>query len=413
MSAASVDLFSSAFWLAAAAAWSLLTPLTRPAARQLALALVNVGFLLALIKLRTLGAIAGVVLLHALLKACAGAEPSSGSPATSAEARRGLRVSRLRRPLLALRVIFAASLAVFCFHKLPLPVAGSKPLELLESLLGAIGFSYVLLRIIDVARSVHAGQQRAPSLLELFNYLLPFHMLAAGPIQSYDDYVAGASATPPAPSPVRVLRGVERVAFGMFKKYAVAYSIERLLLTSFMADGAYFVLEMHLYLLWFYIDFSAYSDVAVGLGQLLGVRTPENFNRPYLARNMIEFWERWHITLGEWIRRHLYVPIQLAWVRKTGGRRQLAISLVSVAAAFTISGAWHGLSLPFLIWGAMHGVGVMIATLYRQVLTRRLGKKGVKAYLGRRWIRVVATFITLEWVAASLVVVGWHWGFRR
>jgi D-alanyl-lipoteichoic acid acyltransferase DltB (MBOAT superfamily) len=384
----SVDLFSASFWLAAAAAWLLLTPLARPAARQLAFALVNFGFLLALIKLRTLGAVAGVVLLHTLLRACAGQ----------------------RHPLLALRVAIAASVVVFCFHKLPLPTAGHKPLELLKSLLGAIGFSYVLLRTVDVARSVHARSQPPPSLPALFNYLMPFHMLAAGPIQSYDDFAAAAAAPPPPLSAVQALRGVERVAFGMFKKYVIAYSIERLLLTSFMADGAYFVFEAQLYLLWFYIDFSAYSDVAVGLGQLLGVRTPENFDRPYLARNMIEFWERWHITLGQWVRRNLYVPIQLAWVRETGGRHQLAISLVSVAVAFTISGAWHGLTLPFLIWGVMHGVGVMVATYYRHVLTQRLGKKGVRAYLARPWIRVLASAITLEWVAASLVVVGWHGG---
>jgi D-alanyl-lipoteichoic acid acyltransferase DltB (MBOAT superfamily) len=391
VSPASVDLFSASFWLAAAVAVLLLTPLTRVFPRQLGFALVNVGFLLALIKLRTLGAIVGVVLLHALLRACA--DPKRGS--------------------LVLRVVIAGGVAVFCFHKLPLPAASAKPVALLESMLGAIGFSYVLLRMVDVARTVYAGRQPPPGLVGLFNYLMPFHMLAAGPIQAYDDFVAGLAAPAPAPSAVNVLSGVERVAFGMFKKFVVAYSIERLFLTAFMADGWYFVLEMHLYLLWFYIDFSAYSDVAVGLGQLMGVRTPENFNRPYLARNMIEFWERWHITLGDWIRRHLYVPIQLAWVRRTGGRYQLGISLVSVAAAFTISGAWHGLTLPFLIWGVMHGVGVMIATLYRHVLTRRLGKKGVKAYLERPWIRVVATFVTLEWVAASLVVVGWHWEFRR
>jgi D-alanyl-lipoteichoic acid acyltransferase DltB (MBOAT superfamily) len=300
---------------------------------------------------------------------------------------------------------------VFCFHKLPMPTAGHKPLVLLESLLNAIGFSYVLLRSIDVARSVYSKSQPPPSVPALFNYLMPFHMLAAGPIQSYDDFAAGAAAPPPALTSVQVLRCVERVVFGMFKKYVVAYSIERLLLTSFMANGAYFILEVHLYLLWFYVDFSAYSDVAVGLGQLMGVRTPENFDRPYLSRNMIEFWERWHITLGQWVRRHLYIPIQLAWVRKTGGRRQLAISLVSVAAAFTISGAWHGLSFPFLIWGVMHGLGVMVATFYRHWLTQRLGKKGVKAYLARPWIRALAITITLEWVAASLVVVGWHWGF--
>jgi D-alanyl-lipoteichoic acid acyltransferase DltB (MBOAT superfamily) len=386
-----IDLFAAPFWLAVAAALLLVTPLARARDRQLAFCFVNLAFLAIIIKGRTLGVMGGVALAYALLRLSA--PPRAGR--------------------IAFGALLAGCLGLFALYKTPalLPATGFP--KLFMSMLAAIGFSYVFLRAIDVARAVHGGRHPAPSIVWLFNYLVPFHMLAAGPIQAYDDFVTHTQRVPSPLSARGALEGVERIVFGLFKKYVIAYAIERLFLTEFMADGWYFLLEVHLYALWFYIDFSAYSDIAAGLGKLMGIHTPENFNRPYLSRNMIDFWERWHITLGDWIRRNLYIVIQLELVRRSRARHQLLISLVSVALAFSLSGLWHGLTRPFFIWGLMHGVGVMVANLYRHILLRRLGKKGLRTYMQNPAIRVAATFVTLEWVAASLVVVGWHWGFRR
>ena len=122
-------------------------------------------------------------------------------------------------------------------------------------------------------------------------------MLAAGPIQSYDDFAA-QPALPSALRPVEALAAFERIAAGLFKKYVVANLVLQLFLTDYRSAGPYVLLEAQLTYIWLYLDFSAYSDMAVGVGRLLGVATPENFNRPYLARNVIDFWERWHISLS-------------------------------------------------------------------------------------------------------------------
>ncbi len=100
----------------------------------------------------------------------------------------------------------------------------------------------------------------------------------------------------------------DRIASGLFKKYVLANLIKRLFLTDYRSAGLYVLLEVQLTFIWLYLDFSAYSDVAVGVGRLMGVATPENFNRPYLARNIIEFWERWHISLSQFIRRNIFIP---------------------------------------------------------------------------------------------------------
>ena len=127
----------------------------------------------------------------------------------------------------------------------------------------------------------------------------------------------------PRPERDRALVALERITSGLFKKYILANFIDRLFLTGFHARGPYFLLELQLNFLWLYLDFSAYSDVAIGLGSLLGIATPENFNRPLFARNLIEFWERWHITLSRFIRKHLFIPIQLALMRRTEGKAPL------------------------------------------------------------------------------------------
>src|SRR5262249_12038953 len=143
------------------------------------------------------------------------------------------------------------------------------------------------------------------------NYLLPFHMLAAGPIQAYDDF-AQQPALPKLATLRDVLMGMERIAAGLFKKFVLAYCLQKLFLTDFHADGPYFLIELQVFYVWLYLDFSAYSDIAVGVGTLIGVATPENFNHPLIARNTIDFWDRWHMSLSQFIRRNLFIPVQMS-----------------------------------------------------------------------------------------------------
>ena len=194
----------------------------------------------------------------------------------------------------------AAVLGLFLLHKLPHAAAGVGA-ERAEPILAAIGFSYVALRLIDATRAIRDDRLPSPDLPMTLNYLLPFHMLAAGPIQTYEEFIS-QPAVPPALTPRPGLGRAGAYHFGSVQK---VYS--RQLHRSTLPDrlprrGPYFLLELQLNFLWLYLDFSAYSDVAIGLGSLLGIATPENFNRPLFARNLIEFWERWHITLSRFIR---------------------------------------------------------------------------------------------------------------
>lgn len=375
----SVDLGTPLFWAFLVVALVLIMPLRHAGLRWWTIAAVNVGFVAALVGAR--GAALALVLCGVIYLGC-----------------RALGRGALRVP--AIWGVGLASAALFLCHKTSF---GPAPLK---QVLGAIGFSYVALRTVELTRAVYEGAQPAPNLPKTIAYLLPFHMLAAGPIQSYADFAAqpdvseklGLRAT---------LDGVELVVHGLFKKFVLAHAIDAVLLTHFHQGGAYFLLELQAFYLWVYLDFSAYSDIALGIGRLLGIATPRNFDRPLSSRNLIEFWERWHISLSQFIRNNVFIPLQLLGMRATDGARPLLIASLAFSASFLLCGLWHALSLKFLSWGAMHAFGLVVCNAYKHTLRKRLGRAGVAAYMQRPVVRWLATALTFEYVALSLAFVAY------
>lgn len=289
-------------------------------------------------------------------------------------------------------------LAAFIVHKLQNP---PDILSAPKTVFAAIGLSYIFLRGIEYLRASLDGHVSGTSLADTVNYLLPFHMLAAGPVMPYADFKQRPLPTVPFDRE-QALQAVERIVGGLFKKFVLAGTIETVFLTGFKDDGPYFLLEMQMYYLYIYLDFSAYTDIAVGLGRLLGVATPENFNRPLLARNIIAFWERWHMSLSQFIRRNIFIPIQLMGSRKTKGRHALLVSCSAFGVSFLLCGLWHGINLRFLLWGVGHAAAVIVCNVYRHVLIAKLGRKEAAAFSDHLAVRMVSTVLTFEFVALSL-----------
>jgi D-alanyl-lipoteichoic acid acyltransferase DltB (MBOAT superfamily) len=377
MNGSLIALNAAPFWLMCVAATAVLVPLTRAWARRWALASLNLGFLTLLLGWDAIGLIAAVLAAHMLLR-------EAGRPGVGGWAALALALG---------------TLGLFVLHKRP-PETYQLGLAAPVRVLSLIGFSYVALRLVEVLRAVWERRHPAPDLPALVNYLLPFHMLAAGPIQAYDDF-ARQPAVPEQATPRQVLEGVERIARGVFKKFVVAFILQKLFLTDFQSNGLFFVIELQVFFVWLYLDFSAYSDIAMGVGALIGVPTPENFNRPLLARNMVDFWERWHISLSQFIRRNLFIPIQMALMRRTDARWPLLCSVAAISVSFVLCGLWHGLSLSFLAWGVMHATGLVVSHVYGHVLQKTLGTKRLKAYRANLWIHGLATAVTFEFVACS------------
>ncbi len=380
-----IDMSTPGFWLVALFAVALLTPITHGPLRRWVWAGINLLFIAWLLQLRVIEVAIGLVMAYLALRLLA--------------------CKAWRAPIAVIGLLGIA--ALFVIHKLP-ALSEQFGTGIVNPLLLAVGYSYLFLRLIDAARVVYEGGRAPPDLISTVNYLVPFHMLAAGPIQSYEDF----TDQPPVPKPlssIETLEAVERIALGLFKKFVVAYMIRKLFLTDFYVGGPYLLFEVQMHYLWIYLDFSAYSDLAVGIGRLMGVHTPENFDRPYVARNMIDFWDRWHISLSQWIRRNLFIPIQLSLARRTGGKRSLLIATFAFTVSFLLCGLWHGISWPFFAWGAMHALGLVVTNAYRHWLTKRLGRKGVRAYKEKLIYRLLAQFGTFQYVAFSLLIISYPW----
>ena len=376
-----VELNKFAFWFVCGVALLLLAPVRSFALRKLIQAGVNVAFLVFLLRMQSIALLLAIGGTWLAIQLVARAE---------------------NRAVFTAFAGFAVG-ALFFLHKLPEIAAGLAG-DGLVRVLAAIGYSYVALRIIEVLRAVFDRRHPAADFVSLVNYLLPFHMLAAGPIQSYDDFMKHA-AEQFEPTPKTVLVGLELIASGLFMKFVLADLIQKLFLTNFESSGYYFFLEMQLTFVWVYLDFSAYSSIALGIGMLLGISTPVNFNRPLLARNLVDFWDRWHISLSLFIRRNIYIPLQVFLMRRDEGRSPLLSAAVAITIAFVLCGLWHGIGIGFLIWGLIQAGGLIVTRVYGQALQTRLGRDGVRSYLANQWFRTAAILLTFETQAIALLAL--------
>jgi len=250
-----------------------------------------------------------------------------------------------------------------------------------------IGISFftfqALSYIIDVYQGKMEGQRK---LTHIALYISLFPQLIAGPIVRYTDIASEIAKR--SISLDDFLYGVRRFIIGFAKKMIIANSMGELADQIMgLSYGNYTALLAWIgaiaYTLQIYYDFSGYSDMAIGLGRMLGFHFPENFKFPYISRSIREFWTRWHITLSSWFKDYLYIPAG-------GNRISPARTYMNLLLVFFLCGLWHGASWNFIIWGFFHGIFIVIE------------QKGVSKLLSRLWRPLqhfyVLMIVILAWV---------------
>lgn len=281
-----------------------------------------------------------------------------------------LRVARDRSRPLGLGLLLAAVVAAFVAHKLNVdhaafgrgPSAGRAAHVL--GLLVAVSFSYVALRVVDLAVGVLHRGQPLQDPLSCAGFLTPFHMLLSGPVNRWEEHAAADVAEAPGPTPERLVAGLDLVATGLVYKYVVAEHLRRFWFGEAPLDVAAWVDTAYL-LVYTFFDFAGYSCVALGVGRLLGVPTPENFRAPFLAPTATEFFTRWHASLGGFVQRTIYTPLQLTLVRRFGVKRAVWAGLLALATSWLFVGLWHRLSLRFLAYGLLMAAWIWLEKLVR------------------------------------------------
>ena len=280
-----------------------------------------------------------------------------------------------------------------------------------SSTAGFIAVSYFLLRALSLWFDLYKCRlTEAPTLLGTLNYLLFFPTLVSGPIDRYGRFRQNFTAPPLLDASVLEMvlwRGV----LGLFKKVVLADSLISLAYPAgpgalqhlqSMSCGEVWV-AFYAYAARIYLDFSGYSDLAIAMGLSLGVRVPENFNAPYLARNITEFWRRWHITLSEWLRDYIFLPTGLFLTRGMLRGQSISAGFCAAFLAFSLCGLWHGLEWHFLIWGMMHGIWVFGHKIYmdwvRSQQPSALFPK-IRESIGYHGAAVILTFhgVAFSWV---------------
>jgi D-alanyl-lipoteichoic acid acyltransferase DltB (MBOAT superfamily) len=220
-----------------------------------------------------------------------------------------------------------------------------------------VGISFFTFHGISYVVDLYRGKLVRPAnFLNMLLYLSFFPQLVAGPIVRAAHFLPQL-VTRPDPRDIKATRAFLLILGGLFKKVVIAnYLATDLVDDIFLDPSRYGALDLLLasygYAVQIYCDFSAYTDIAIGIAALLGYRFPQNFDQPYRALGLRNFWERWHISLSSWLRDYLYIPLG----GNTGGRRRHFINL---ALTMLLGGLWHGAAWNFVIWGGLHG-GLLI-----------------------------------------------------
>ncbi|MEO8351805.1 MAG: D-alanyl-lipoteichoic acid biosynthesis protein DltB, partial [Chthoniobacteraceae bacterium] len=246
---------------------------------------------------------------------------------------------------------------VLVLSLLPLATAKFVPLLSPGSLFGFLGISYVSFRALDVLFSIHDGVIEALEPGTYFAFLFFWPTVSAGPIDRYRRFSQDLARHRTRAEFLDDLNTtVEHVFRGFLYKFLIAALIRTFWMDRIPAspDPSEMIAYMYAYSLYLFFDFAGYSAFAVGVSHLFGIRTPENFHIPFLARNIREFWNRWHISLSFWFRDHVYMRFLLAAAKGKWFTSRHTAAYLGLWLTFGLMGIWHGLEPHYLLYGAYH-----------------------------------------------------------
>ena len=275
--------------------------------------------------------------------------------------------------------------------------------------IGFIGLSYLNFKAIQMIIEIYDGAIKEVKFSILVYFLLFFPTLSSGPIDRFrrfeedlnkkidkneylDDYL---------------YIGLRKIIIGLGYKFVIAYIINTMWMSKISADITFIngLNYMYAYSLYLFFDFAGYSSFAVGTSYVLGIKTPDNFNKPFLSKDMKEFWTRWHISLSKWFGDYLYSRIVLNSMRKKRFKSRFTASHVAQIITMFVMGIWHGLSVFYIIYGLYQG-GVLVAT---DIIQRKW--KFYKKHKKEKWFQYTQIVINFNVACFGLFLFS-GWLFR-
>ena len=288
---------------------------------------------------------------------------------------------------------FFSTWAEYLFMEAGLNITWSIP-----EIIFPIGISFFTFQGLSYSIDAYRDRgQTVDSYLDVLLFVSFFPTVLSGPIMRARDFIPQLYRT--GHDPRRFQEGFALILSGLFKKVVIAsYLSEHIVRQVFQVPENYssvaVLAAIYAYSIQIYCDFSGYTDLALGIGRLLGYRLPDNFLSPYRAVNMQDFWRRWHISLSTWLRDYLYISLG-------GNRRGSGRKYVNLMITMVLGGLWHGAHSRFIIWGALHGLGLVITHIYQDLMRRLHGsRRNREPGRAGKFISWLATFnvVSFLWV---------------
>ena len=283
-----------------------------------------------------------------------------------------------------------------------------------------LGFSYIAFRLIHALRDRQMERLPAISLPEFATYVIFYPALAAGPIDRAERFTQDLRRDFSLTQDETLVAG-QRIFLGLFKKFVIADTLALIALNDALATqvrttGWMWVI-VYAYAFQIYFDFSGYTDIAIGIARLVGIKLPENFAAPYTKPNLTQFWNSWHMSLTQWFRAYFFNPFN-RWMR---GLKQIpawVMILVGQMTTMLFIGLWHGITLNFILWGLWHGIGLFLQNRWSEFIRTRHSNIGqvtrLQPILQIGGILLTFHFVALGWVFFALSEPALSWQvFRR
>ncbi len=295
-----------------------------------------------------------------------------------------------------LPVAALALIAIFVFLKSPW--VSERAFTLLASLRGRtldsavpvniawLGYSYIAFRLLHTIRDRQSGVLPAVGLAEYINYVIFFPAFTAGPIDRLERFVVELREPLPLRNADWLFSG-QRLALGLFKKFFLADLLALVSVRDVLVDqalnGGWLWLTLCAYSFRVYFDFSGYTDIAIGMARLMGIRLPENFAAPFLKSNLTQLWNSWHMTLTQWFRSYFFFPFTRALRSSNRSMPSWLIILLGQLGTMLLIGLWHGVTWNYVLWGLWHGVGLFLQNRWSEFLRLRFPKLGTSPVSNR------------------------------
>ena len=269
------------------------------------------------------------------------------------------------------------------------------------SYIGFIGISYISFRIWQIIIEIRDGHIKSLNFFDTVYFITFFPTLSSGPIDRYDQFIDNINQSIPRKVYVSeyVWTGFAKILRGIVYKFGFAFLINKYIILALPEEHTFLttLIYMYAYTLYLFFDFAGYSNLAIGSGYILGIKVRENFNKPFLAHNMKEFWERWHISLSTWLGDYVFKSFVLNNIRNGLFKSKKYAARTGNIVTMLVMGIWHGPYLFYIVYGLYQGVALVFTDIY-------LKSKVYKKFKTKPYYDFVSRIVCFQVIAFGMLL---------